>query len=98
MIVLELPCVNAKLKNSFKNDSHADVRIVYNDEAVFNLQKAYLRIESAYFKEQLGELGRRQLEIRAGFQVSVGRSRVKTSSGCSAASTGCGTRWHSARP
>lgn len=50
---MEIPCVNAKLKNAFKNDTHADIKVIYNQKAVFNLQKAYLRIESQYFKEKL---------------------------------------------
>lgn len=69
---MEIPSVNAKLKNVFKNDTHADVKIVYNNSAVFNLQKAYLRIESQYFKEALDnnkEHGKKQLDIQAPFEV-----------------------------
>lgn len=65
--------MNAKLKNVFKNDTHADVRIIYNKSAVFNLQKAYLRIESQYFKEALDggkEQGKKLLEIEAIFKVN----------------------------
>ncbi len=43
-IRLEIPHVNTKIEKLFANDNRSDLKIIYRDEAVYNLTKAYLRI------------------------------------------------------
>lgn len=46
---LKIPTAREKLRTAFPNDPKGDFRLVFKSK-VFSLQKAYLRLESGYFK------------------------------------------------
>ena len=48
-VCLRIPTAREKLQVNFPQDPKGDFKLVFQSN-VFNLQKAYLRLESAYFK------------------------------------------------
>lgn len=48
-ITIKIPKAREKLQVHFPEDPKGDLRLVFKSKS-FNLQKAYLRLESGYFK------------------------------------------------
>lgn len=61
-IQIRIPNAREKLKACFPQDPKGDIRLVFKSK-VFNLQKAYLRLESGYFKRVCSP-GTNLLEIK----------------------------------
>jgi hypothetical protein len=51
MIRLKIPTARSKLQGSFPEDPRGDIKIIIGKK-VLKLQKAFLRLESAYFKKR----------------------------------------------
>ncbi len=51
--MLKIPTAREKLLPNFPNDQRGDIKIIFKSK-VFVLAKAYLRLESGYFKKVCG--------------------------------------------
>jgi hypothetical protein len=76
-IRIKLPNAREKLQPLFPEDNRGDIRIVFGKKS-FKLQKAFLRLESGYFKKTFAQ-NTETLEIKQPFNVPLHPLRKHTS-------------------
>lgn len=71
-ITIRLPNAREKLLTHFPQDNRGDIRIIIGQK-MFKLQKAFLRLESGYFKKIFAQQTADMIEIKEPFNVLIPR-------------------------
>jgi hypothetical protein len=84
-VKIRLPNAREKLQTLFPEDNRGDIRIEFGPKS-FKLQKAFLRLESAYFKKAFNA-NQQVLTIQQKFNVPASSLSPRTSPTSSSVST-----------